>query len=244
MGYAATTGVIIYWKPDQLFIIHRAHNVWFDEYDYRLSIKDNHTPGSLPLRKDPEVHIHDSDLLNLIPCEFDLTSTPFSDETIITYDIELPPSGKKIGFNLPDDEDFKIPYITGTIPNSPAGHKLPSQAKRNVYIVPINVEDPILDQGVLDELNHHQNTQGKSKIKISLCRRKSYQRTDIEEIRSRFDQVRPVVSHLEVRLPKKPPTPKNIGEDLSGTQRQFWKKPFLFNMKGIKMLAFSQLPSQ
>ena len=32
MGYAATTGVIIYWKPDQPFVIHRAHHVWFDEY--------------------------------------------------------------------------------------------------------------------------------------------------------------------------------------------------------------------
>ena len=40
MGYIATTGVILYWKPDQPFIIHRAHNVWFDEYNSRLSIED------------------------------------------------------------------------------------------------------------------------------------------------------------------------------------------------------------
>ena len=45
MGYAYTTGVILYWKPDQLFIIHRAHHVWFDEYNSRLSIEDKHTPG-------------------------------------------------------------------------------------------------------------------------------------------------------------------------------------------------------
>ena len=51
---------------------------------------------------------------------------------MITYDIELPPSGKRIGFDLLDDEDFTIPYITDTIPNSPSGHQLPSQAKRNV----------------------------------------------------------------------------------------------------------------
>ena len=112
----------MYWKKYQQFIIHRAHNVWFDEYNYHLSIEDKHTPVSLLLRQDPEGHIHDSDLLNLIPCELDLTSNPFSDSTIITYDIELPPSGKKIGFNLLDDEDFTIPYITGTIPNSPSGH--------------------------------------------------------------------------------------------------------------------------
>ena len=81
-----------------------------------------------------------------------------------------------------------------------------------MWIVAINGKEPITAQGVLDELNRHQTLRGKPKIKISLCRRKSYQRTDLEEIRSIFDQVRPVVSHLEVRLPKKPPTPKNIGD--------------------------------
>ena len=30
MEYAATTGVILYWKPDQQFIINRSHHVWFD----------------------------------------------------------------------------------------------------------------------------------------------------------------------------------------------------------------------
>ena len=79
MGYASTTGVILYWKPDQTFIIHRAHHVWFDEYNSRLSIENKHNKGSLLLRQDPEGHINNSDLLNLIPCELDLTSTPFSD---------------------------------------------------------------------------------------------------------------------------------------------------------------------
>ena len=59
---------------------------------------------------------------------------------MITYDIELRSSGKEIGFNLIDDQDFTIPYITDNIPNLPAGHQLPSQAKRNVWIVAINGE--------------------------------------------------------------------------------------------------------
>ena len=76
----------------------------------------------LLLWQDPEGRIHYSDLLNLIPCELDIKSTPFSDTTIITYDIELPPSGKKVGFNLLDYEDFTITCITDAIPNSPAGN--------------------------------------------------------------------------------------------------------------------------
>ena len=60
MGYAATTGVILYWKPDQHFVIQIAHNVWFDEYNSRLSIEDKHTTGSLLLCKVSEGHINDS----------------------------------------------------------------------------------------------------------------------------------------------------------------------------------------
>ena len=46
----------------------------------------------------------------------------------------------KVGFNLLNDEDFTIPYINDTIPNSPAGHQLPSQAKRNLWIIAMNGE--------------------------------------------------------------------------------------------------------
>ena len=117
MIYLATTGVIIFWKLDQPFIIHISHYVWFDEYNSRLSIEYNQTICYLLLLQDPESHIHNSDLLNLIPCEIDLSSTPFLYTTILTYKIELPPSGKKVGFNLLGDEYFTIPYITDTIPN-------------------------------------------------------------------------------------------------------------------------------
>ena len=150
----------------------------------------------------------------MIPCELDLTSTTFRDTTIITYEIDLPTSVKKVGFNLMDDEYFTFPYITDTIPNSPSDHQLPAQAKQYVQIVATYREEPITSQCASDKLNIHQTTRGKYKVKISLRRRKSYQRTDIEEICSRFDQVRPVVSHLEFFLPKKPPTPKKIGEVL------------------------------
>ena len=30
VGYTATMGVILYWKPDQYFVIHIYHHVWFD----------------------------------------------------------------------------------------------------------------------------------------------------------------------------------------------------------------------
>ena len=85
-----------------------------------------------------------------------------------------------------------------------------------VLIIDINGEEPITAQGDLNELNLHKNPCGKSKVKISICRRKIYQRTDLADIFSRFDQVRPVVSNIEFRLLEKNYTPKNTDEGLKG----------------------------
>ena len=42
----------------------------------------------------------------MIPCELDLTFALFCNKKIITYEIELPPFGKKIGYDILDDENF------------------------------------------------------------------------------------------------------------------------------------------
>ena len=84
MGYSATTGDILYWKPDQHFVIQGSYRILFNGY----------TPGFLLLQQYPESRVHNSDLLNLIPCELHLIFTPFCDKTILTHEIYLPPHGK------------------------------------------------------------------------------------------------------------------------------------------------------
>ena len=214
----------------------------FEEYNSCLSIEDNHTLGYLPLQQYPESIIHDSVLLNLTPCELDIKSTTLCDIAIPTYEIELTHFGKKVDFNLLDDEDFTISYITDAIPSLPAGHQFPTQAKLNVSIIDINGEEPIIYQCALDERNSHQTSCGKSKVKISLCRRKSYQITDLENICSRFYQVRPLISHLEFLLPKKPPTPKNIGEGLKAPKRKLWKEDILLKYHKNKNVSLLSTP--
>ena len=130
---------------------------------------------------------------------------------------------RKIGFNLLDDEYVSIHYVTDTIKNSPIGHQLTTQVKKNVWIIAINWEDPITSQGEIDELNIHQTPRGKSKAKINLCRRKRYQSTDIEEISSLFDQVRLVVSHLEVHPPENALTQNKFVKALKGSWRKLLK---------------------
>ena len=129
-----------------------------------------------------------------------------------------------------------------TTPNSPAGHKLLTQAKRNVKVVDINVEEPITYQGAIYEIQHHQTPRGKSKVEISLYRRKSYQRTYIEYIWYIFYQVRPVVSHLGFCLPEKTITPNNIGEVLKVTQRQFWKEALFVQYDNNKNVSLILAP--
>ena len=85
MGYEATTGVLICWNPDRHFYIHRSHHTRFGEYNYSLYMEYKHTTGYLLLKQDPESLLCHSGLINLIPCEIDLTSTPFHDTNIITY---------------------------------------------------------------------------------------------------------------------------------------------------------------
>ena len=126
-----------------------------------------------------------------------------------------------------DDEYFTIPYITDKTPNSPASNQLPTQAKQNVRIIAIKGEEPITAQGSLDKINCHKTPRVESNVNISLWKKKSYQRTYIEEICSKLDQVRPVAPNIEVCIPKKTLTPNDIGVDLKGSQRKFLKE-YLF----------------
>ena len=73
-----------------------------------------------------------------------------------------------------------MPYVIDTIPNSPSGHKLLAQDKKNMWVIAINGEEPITYQGALDKLNNHQAPRGKSKVRISLSIRNSYQRIHLE----------------------------------------------------------------
>ena len=93
----ATKGIIIYWKPYQPLVIHIYHHVCFDEYNYHLHIEDNYTPGSLLLQQYPESNVHNSDLLNLIPCGIDFKSTTFSDKKFSHIKLSyLPLEGKLV----------------------------------------------------------------------------------------------------------------------------------------------------
>ena len=51
-----------------------------------------------------------------------------------------------------------------------------------------------------------------------------------------------MVSHIEVLLPKKPPTPKNIGETLGGHQRKLWKEALFYQYDKNKNVILISSP--
>ena len=118
--------------------------------------------------------------MNFIPCELDLISTPFCDDTMLTYKIELPPFGNKIGFNSLDNEEFTIPYITDTITNSPAGHQIQKQAKKKLWIIDINGWELIKARGAIDKPGNCQTTHGNQRL-ISVHAEGRYSRGNIQK---------------------------------------------------------------
>ena len=51
-----------------------------------------------------------------------------------------------------------------------------------------------------------------------------------------------MVSHLEVIIPKKPPTLKNIGDALGGPQRQLWKEALFVQYDNNKYVSLLSSP--
>ena len=64
--------------------------------------------------------------------------------------MELPSAGKKFDLNLLNGKYFIIPHVIDKIPNLPAVHKLLTQAKKNAWIIAMNVEETITYQRLID----------------------------------------------------------------------------------------------
>ena len=71
-----------------------------------------------------------------------------------------------------DYDDFTIPYIIDTVPNSPEGNQLPTKYKK-LNILDVNGEDPISTKGGLENLKCYQTQHVKPKVNLIFFRRKS-----------------------------------------------------------------------
>ena len=73
--------------------------------------------------------------LGLITFKIDLSKTPFTESTIVQYQLGITTQGNKISLSLIDNDYFNIPYIVYMVPKYPAGYKLPYQANNKIQIM-------------------------------------------------------------------------------------------------------------
>eukprot|EP00978_Attheya_sp_CCMP212_P023543 scaffold72435_cov57-Attheya_sp.AAC.1 len=160
MGYANTTKVIIYWDP-KTNTIKRAHHFFVDKFETRVSPHQRHTPGALLLSEAPGGHY---DPIPLPPDEvrfqissFDIQTSPFPADEMHSFQISIPPKGRHFHIQVGDDQEYHIPFIDRVYVDSPWFNELPPSARRNMWIVAINDEEPIMGKSFIDYLHHLQD---------------------------------------------------------------------------------------
>jgi hypothetical protein len=246
-GYANTTKVIVYWDP-KTNTIKRAHHCFVDEFETRVSPKQRHTLGALLLAEAPGGHYDPTppppDEIQFQISSFDNQVSPFPAEEMHTFQVSIPPQGRCFHIQVGDDKDFHIPFLLDPVlySDSPWFTEIPPLARRNMWIVTIDEEEPIMSTSFIDCLHHLQYPVEFRTATLILARRTYHTMTNYQEIRSNFNQMRPVISHL-ASFQERPPTYLNIGDCLKSAENVQWKEA-LFGQydKNADMLTCS--PSQ
>eukprot|EP00978_Attheya_sp_CCMP212_P001981 scaffold4085_cov33-Attheya_sp.AAC.2 len=202
---------------------HQESSLLFvDEFETRVSPHQRHTPGALLLVEAPGGHYDPipppPDEMQFQISSFDIQTSPFPADEIHSFKISIPPKGRRFFIQVGDDQEYHIPFIDQVYVDSPWFNELPPSAQRNMWIVAINDEEPIMGTSFIDYLHHLQDPVEICHATLILARRTSHTSTNFQELQSQFDQMRPVISHL-ASFPKCPTKYTNIGECLKSAER-------------------------
>jgi len=243
MGYSNTTKVVVYWDPTNN-TIKRTHHCFLDEFDTRVSSKQKHTPGALLLAECATGHHNyvppPPEDIHLTVSQFDIAKSAFPAEECHTYQVDIPPQGQRFYIQVGDDSDFHIPYLDKLFRESPWLRTLPPFARRNMWIVSINAEEPIMGTTFIDIIKSLQHATETTTAELILAKRDPTAVTSYQGHRAIFDQMRPIISHM-ASLPIKPTVQSNIGTALKSPDRYHWKEAcFSQYDKNAEANAFSK----
>ena len=94
-----------------------------------------------------------------------------------------------------DDENYGLPYIKSILPSSFIGKQLPKEALTQQYLISIENEEPIHATSASEEFQRLRKTHATKVISIQLSKRTPSKKTQhYEELRTKFDQLRPVIA--------------------------------------------------
>ena len=124
--------------------------------------------------------------------------SPFASHDLFTYEITVPLAGP-FGITLQDDEFFGLPIIIDMSSDSYFVKGCKKSLRRQVWIINVHHDEPITASRVIEYINYLRKNQIFT-FNVTLCKRMTTQRTNYEEFRLRFDNIRPIVSRAAVRL--------------------------------------------
>ena len=122
--------------------------------------------------------------------------SPFAQHELFTYDVTLPQTGT-FGLVLQDDEHFGLPAIVSIETDSPFLKGCKKSLHRQAWIISIHQDEPITVDRTLEYMNYLRRNNILT-VKVTLSKRLTTQKTNYEELWSRFDNIRPIVSKATV----------------------------------------------
>ena len=233
MGYGNTTKSPLYFCLTNR-TLQRSHHLIVNDASHRERLPNIFTS---PTNNLPTVQLNSIKL--------DLLPTPFATHPIHTYEITIPHHATHAGLEILDDEYFNIPYLSKTVRDTPAFETIPAIHRRNMFIVSVNQQEPITAARAIELIKPPRlRSQNTIVIKLQITKRISSAKSKLQELRSTFDQIRPIISSLtqpipsigisssldaaQLVLPDKPKPERFIFQNLRTSFRQQWKAA-LFN---------------
>ena len=189
MKFASTTRVVVYYNPHTRKFGRSSH-VYFDELN--VGTKSPHKPqyGDELIKQYP--HLPDSTQYKTSTCH--IQNTPILSHPITTYKIILPDKHDSCNIKFYDDKDYGIPYIKSIQPTSFIGKQLPQPSLTQQYLISIENEEPIHTTSAAEEFSCLRRTHAKTIITLQLSKRDQPKPTNYEKLRTKFDQLRPVIA--------------------------------------------------
>eukprot|EP00978_Attheya_sp_CCMP212_P016076 scaffold41833_cov35-Attheya_sp.AAC.4 len=219
------------------------HNIDVHFMGYSNTTK-KHTPGALLLAECATGHQNyvppPPEDMHLTVSQFDVAKSAFPAKECHTYQVDIPPQGQRFYIQVRDDIDFYIPYLDKLFRESPWLRTLPPTTRRNMWIVSINAEEPIMGANFIDIIKLLQHPTETTTAERILAKRDPTAVTSYQGHRAIFDQMRPIISHM-TSLPMKPTVQSNIGTALKSPDRYHWKEAcFSQYDKNAEANAFSK----
>ena len=236
LKFASTTRVVVYYNPTTKKIGCSSH-VYFDELN--VGLNSSHKPkfGEQLIQKYPST----PDTTTFEIATSAIQTLPILQHPITTFKIILPKMNENCTIKFYDDEFYGLPYIRSIPSTSFIGKQLPKTALTQQYIIALENEEPIHATSASQNFQRLRKSHATKIITLQLSHREPTKPGTYEELRTKFDQMRPVIAKTNIPVdnlskntnilytptveilthsPTKPITPKNVIECFQPTNPQ------------------------